>query len=1197
MVLSSSEDRVAKPEYPAKKSEADKSIKYVAAKLGMTKDEVWNMGNKVPQSYIELAESMGRWTVQSLPGVPADKPEDLTPKKSLKEKLFTKKVNDIKSESLGPTIMVDGKERPTTNNFGRQLYPTKAGVENFWRWFGESIATDVNGKPVVFFHGTTTDSEEPEMENGFDAFGSWVGEWDDVGNKFTTRATEASGYSEPFGSEDIYRAHVIPVYLRVIRLVKPGMKQEDITTKTDGAITFLGAKKAGAVTAPGQIKNYPDVAQGKSYWAAVFNPRNIKSAVGNSGAFSLKKDSIVLATSANRPGQGPTLAQRLYGGARTATTLAAPATKAMALANKVASAAAFLPGKVVGYVTNPVYNRLTQWGARFRDSTALGQKLAHGLVADYGLPEPYIDARNDREIAINKTLRKSHELIDQIASLDRQEARVAYLWMQEKPNSVAEQALMAVLPPDSVRVLGQMKQEIDRLGREAVRLGLLSQESFDRNEMAYLHRTYQKYELENPDAVARANTAKAIRADAYKGRGLRDNVAVTSLKTPQKGDKFLRLEKRNANGKLQNVGYVPVGQPIPAKYSGWTQDGEWEYRFDDRLTKHGEVGLWRDLTAQERGRLGEIDEVRYSFARTMIATVRDIETARLLDWVATNYGKSATDVLAIGGNIKEPTDSMITLDSYALNDWVQVPSGDIKGTRIKKYGALAGYHIPGHIWNDIRSVMNVQSNADVWKIYDSLLKFWKISKTALSPAVHTNNVMSNFILADLAGLDVENIRVALKTIMSAGAGNPQAKALMERFYDSGSELGSMAQIELRQDVIEPLLKELQNAQNNTISQLTLMQGISLAAHGQFAPLAQKIGASTGAKIAKMPFKAMIDLYRNEDAVFRLAKFMKETKNGLSDKEAGKLARAAFLDYQINAPWIQMLRRGPLPFLAFSYRAIPMMIKAALTQPEKIIKYAAVGGLMNMLAYAMLGKDGDEEQERKLMAKEKSGKALGLFPRMMRMPWNDEHGSPVFLDVRRWIPGGDMFDTDGSKAAGAVPQWLSVGGPVALFVEFWANKSLFTGKEITLSTDTKGEAAAKIADHLYKFFTPNLPIPNPMGYWLDSATDQIGLFQTYSWASIQAANTGATDAFGRERNLRQALFGAAGVKLGSYPADVQETMLKAKEASELRELNEQKTKLKRMLNRNGITEDKFNSMMDNLDRKREGIKEKTGEALD
>jgi len=61
--------------------------------------------------------------------------------------------------ALPMTIKVDGVERPTTNNEGRQIHPTEEGIRNFWNWFGLSKIVDKQGKPIVVYHGTKQDPE------------------------------------------------------------------------------------------------------------------------------------------------------------------------------------------------------------------------------------------------------------------------------------------------------------------------------------------------------------------------------------------------------------------------------------------------------------------------------------------------------------------------------------------------------------------------------------------------------------------------------------------------------------------------------------------------------------------------------------------------------------------------------------------------------------------------------------------------------------------------------------------------------------------------------------------------------------------------------------------------------------------------------------------------------------------------------
>jgi len=58
------------------------------------------------------------------------------------------------------TIVVDGKSRPTRTSNGKLIFPTEEGVRNFWRWFGDSVFVDEQGRPLVMYHGTAREIEE-----------------------------------------------------------------------------------------------------------------------------------------------------------------------------------------------------------------------------------------------------------------------------------------------------------------------------------------------------------------------------------------------------------------------------------------------------------------------------------------------------------------------------------------------------------------------------------------------------------------------------------------------------------------------------------------------------------------------------------------------------------------------------------------------------------------------------------------------------------------------------------------------------------------------------------------------------------------------------------------------------------------------------------------------------------------------------
>jgi len=57
-------------------------------------------------------------------------------------------------------VTAQGEKQPTLNASGAQIHPTKDGVRNFWRWFGDGQLVDSVGRPRVFYHGSIKDLEK-----------------------------------------------------------------------------------------------------------------------------------------------------------------------------------------------------------------------------------------------------------------------------------------------------------------------------------------------------------------------------------------------------------------------------------------------------------------------------------------------------------------------------------------------------------------------------------------------------------------------------------------------------------------------------------------------------------------------------------------------------------------------------------------------------------------------------------------------------------------------------------------------------------------------------------------------------------------------------------------------------------------------------------------------------------------------------
>ena len=313
---------------------------------------------------------------------------------------------------------------------------------------------------------------------------------------------------------------------------------------------------------------------------------------------------------------------------------------------------------------------------------------------------------------------------------------------------------------------------------------------------------------------------------------------------------------------------------------------------------------------------------------------------------------------------------------------------------------------------------------------------------------------------------------------------------------------------------------------------------------------------------------MLELYQHEDEVFRLASWLKSKEEGRTDMEAGKIARRSFMDYNINAPWVQALRNSALPFVSYTYRAVPMMLETAANKPHKLLKLMAIAGALNTLGVLLAG--GDDDKDRRLLPEEKAGRIWGLVPKLIRMPWNDKNSSPVYLDIRRLIPIGDVLDVGANHSAIPILPSMQPGGPLMMLGEIVLNKTGFTGKAITLDTDTPLQQTAKIMDYLYKSFMPNV----------------LGIPGTYATTGVYNAIKGKTDAFGREQSTAQAMASAFGVKLGSYPADVLRKNEFGKAQGMMMEIDKNITGLKRQLQNHSIDNEEFQgSLKTELEKKR------------
>ena len=740
----------------------------------------------------------------------------------------------------------------------------------------------------------------------------------------------------------------------------------------------------------------------------------------------------------------------------------------------------------------------------------MAENAKRGLIDGYGLDPHYIEAYRKSELGKAAILREAQGIMKVLsnAGVGTNEAQVLQSILSGEPVTDVAMGKLAV----------PIRKAIDDLGAEAVSLGLISAESFERNRGAYLHRVYAKHEVDQGTlagwvSTKMANRRKKIIGDELKGRGIFMDIAsdrlmqdVESFKqgkrgAPVQGEKFRVIDEVStmndlASGKpvekvFRRV-YLPAGEAVPQKYQGanWVDRGTWEARKTGKTTT-----LWRDYTKAEREKMGELVDARYTIAKTFMLMANDLSTGRFFKEVSEKEEWTRS---------KPPPDHQWKEGSeYGRywNDpeiqWVKVPDTNIAQTGGKKrWGALAGKYVRAEIWRDLNEV-NIANTPGPWR---KLLTQWKKNKTARNPVVHMNNVMSNVMLMDLADVRGQDLVAGIKAFVKGDANYTEAR-------DNGAFGGDMVSQELRDEVLKPILEEIAKQQAGGVNPF-------LAKAGMAGVVADKLWTW-----AKAVDNGMLRAYQMEDQIFRMATYMRRREQGESAAVAAQNARDQFLNYDIRAPWVVAMRNTLLPFISYTYRAVPKLMETIAHRPWKLAKYATIAYAVNALSY-LLDEEGEEEKERAALRDEEQGHTWIGTPRMVRMPWRDANGLPVFLDTRRWVPAGDIFDTTQGNSALPIPAPLQFGGPIQLAFELRMNRQAFTGEDITNDlTQDNAEKASSVADWAWKAWAPG-------GFWVPNS---------WYWTKIGNAISGATDSAGHPYSVPQALLSSIGIKI--KPVDV------------------------------------------------------------
>jgi len=185
-----------------------------------------------------------------------------------------------------------------------QFSPKQINTPEFKKWFGDSKVADEKGKPLVVYHGTASDITSFKQGDG------WYGK----GIYLTDNPEYASDFATEGSDDGETGANVIPAY---VSLQRPFIFREKLN---DTASNVQLMKQLGFSEAEinKSFENERDLirpkldalghdgiivlsAEGRNEYVA-FKPEQIKSAIGNSGAFDNKNPRIQFSPKAQDKG-------------------------------------------------------------------------------------------------------------------------------------------------------------------------------------------------------------------------------------------------------------------------------------------------------------------------------------------------------------------------------------------------------------------------------------------------------------------------------------------------------------------------------------------------------------------------------------------------------------------------------------------------------------------------------------------------------------------------------------------------------------------------------------------------------------------------------------------------------------------------------------------------------------------------------
>lgn len=395
----------------------------------------------------------------------------------------------------------------------------------------------------------------------------------------------------------------------------------------------------------------------------------------------------------------------------------------------------------------------------------------------------------------------------------------------------------------------------------------------------------------------------------------------------------------------------------------------------------------RKQMSWEQKQLRQIeDDAAFAVTNTILEQKKQLLKAQTLKLFADKFAKDAPP---------EGVDGL---------KWVKM-SDESAGGGIKKYGALAGKYVPEDVAKALAEAeMLGREMAKFNNMYFKLIDHIKVNVTVKNPFTHLYNFGSNMALAFLHG----DFNEAMKTTAALMRGDKQFK----RWETLANSLG----LDSHLSDLEGLVKPLQSEAKDGILTRALKE--AYMAEGSWSGEKARYFYSMEDKVFKIArFKKNLEIIA-KDKGFDANDFSKFSADEL--KAAMKDAQYSYVDYSTHFNGTLKLadKTGVFPFMHYTVKSTPMVVKAALKRPDRFLMMQAV------LAYgggsAWLGAD----NERDNLAKPEWAES-GALPNLVGVKsWMRVGNTNWYFNSGRLVPGFrfdgfDKLEFNGGFVGGAI----------------------------------------------------------------------------------------------------------------------------------------------------------------------------------